>query len=875
MRLTVYRASVALRVVPIPNSLPWQEIPNVRIFWIRRIPYDETTDTRETHSLIRVPVSGMQSRKRNRLRLRDCAAITCIAIMSSGCFSAKRLKGWQPVVEPRHASIAPILNHARYSGVADVDFAVEPAKINDVSRADKWPMSLGEVIALALQNDSVLRSLGGQIVSQPDAARSAIDPALIQTNAFNGEQAALAEFDQQFRSSLLWTRADRGVKRQILLSNATSVDSLLAQWDTVLEKRTRSGTTIGIRKTLDYDRDNLGVPPNRFNSSYDNSIGLEIRHPLARGGGKDYLAIAGPNAVAGQYRGVVIARANTNIAVQDFQIALRDYLHDVVRTYWGLHLSYADLKAKEQSLKAAEQTLQAAKEKLDEGLFDADQVFQAQERFHAARAEYLNALSGEPSRSILGILGVSGTPLAGVDIGVLALERRLRYQLGLSASDGRLIYPSDSPLAAPVYFDWNEATARAIAMRPELMRQSTVVHKRRLELKAARNFLLPTVDAIYQYRFRGFGDELFDQGAEDSGALPELFNGDLQEWAAGIEVEWPAGLRLGHEAVRNARLTLAREIALLEQQQHQVGHELAGVFSELERAYVVRASARARYDAAIKHREASKQRFLEGLPIDIETVLDAQRIAAQAASALHVARVDCEIALLKVNVAKATFLSELQIAIQSDEPQPSFATRSQSRTRNVTQATTVPDHAITSSEQTRPSPQKAISQLASTPIERATTPRKPIERVPASKESRGTSEAAKGKSAVIYQPTPVPSTSQSAPVESASPLPMTPTLIDWTLPTSVAHQGNRTARLPSSNRVSPSDSSYLGFSQWQPKKKAGELPANLPSLDSPSFKLPVNATPVSSLPPTGEPATWTGQSKPTLPNSKYVEPSSW
>ena len=591
-------------------------------------------------------------------------------VFLTGCNLSRKLDSWRAPVEASNSSIAPFMELASRQRPRPTPLSTrsveQPATIKDLQNAPRWFLSIEEAIQLALASDHVVRSLGGQIVSQPDRAVAAIDPALIQTNAVAGEQAALSAFDALLRSNLQWTRADRGLKTQVLLSNATAIDSLFASSNTVIEKRNRHGTTFGFRTTLDYDRDNLGIPPNRFASAYDNSVGLEVRHPLALGGGKEFNEIAGPGARAGEYRGIIVAQINTNIAVHDFRVALRDHIHDVMRTYWGLYLSYADLDAKQESLEVARETLRIAKQKQEQGLVDVDQVYQAQERFYAAEAAYLDAVSGAPNRSILGILGVSGSQIAGVEVGVLALERRLRFQLGLPPSDGRLIRPVDTPSPAKMVFDWEQAVATAVTKRPELMRQAQVVHKKRMELKAAKNFMLPRLDAIAQYRFRGFGDDYFQDSATDDGALAELFNGDLQEWVAGLEFEWPAGNRIGHEAVRNAQFGLARELGILEQQQHQISHELASTFAEVDRAFTVRETALARYEAAKRHRDAMSEKFSAGVPVDIETVLDAQRIAVEARAAFNVAQIDCEIAILKLNVAKATFFDQFDVVVRTD-----------------------------------------------------------------------------------------------------------------------------------------------------------------------------------------------------------------
>ena len=51
-------------------------------------------------------------------------------------------------------------------------------------------------------------------------------------------------------------------------------------------------------------------------------------------------------------------------------------------------------------------------------------------------------------------------------------ENRLRYIMGLSMSDGRLIRPSDEPTTARVAFDWSGIHCEALTRRVEIRRRS-------------------------------------------------------------------------------------------------------------------------------------------------------------------------------------------------------------------------------------------------------------------------------------------------------------------------------------------------------------------------------------------------------------------
>ena len=87
-------------------------------------------------------------------------------------------------------------------------------------------------------------------------------------------------------------------------------------------------------------------------------------------------------------------------------------------------------------------------------------------------------------------------------------EAKLRYLLGVAATDGRLIRPQDEPTTAKVVFDWNDVLNEGLVRSVELREQKWIVKRRELELVAAKNFLLPRLDFLAQYQWLGMGNRL-------------------------------------------------------------------------------------------------------------------------------------------------------------------------------------------------------------------------------------------------------------------------------------------------------------------------------------------------------------------------------
>ena len=93
---------------------------------------------------------------------------------------------------------------------------------------------------------------------------------------------------------------------------------------------------------------------------------------------------------------------------------------------------------------------------------------------------------------------------------------------------------------------------------------------------AAKNYLLPQLNAVAKYDFLGLGNQLVAAGSQldtsvaanrEAYALNNMLLGDYQQWTLGLEFKMPLGFRKEMTNVRNAELRLARERALLQEQE--------------------------------------------------------------------------------------------------------------------------------------------------------------------------------------------------------------------------------------------------------------------------------------------------------------------
>ena len=164
--------------------------------------------------------------------------------------------------------------------------------------------------------------------------------------------------------------------------------------------------------------------------------------PLMQGAGTTYNRIAGPNSGSGQYNGVLIARVNEDVALADFEAALIQLVSDVEQAYWDLTTAYRILNVQVKGREAAQFEYQFQQSRFDIGAGSPDELAQATSQFFLFQAQVETALGGP--------------------IGLYAQEQRLRYLIGMTATDGRLIRPATPPLDLKVVFDWEDALSQAL-----------------------------------------------------------------------------------------------------------------------------------------------------------------------------------------------------------------------------------------------------------------------------------------------------------------------------------------------------------------------------------------------------------------------------
>lgn len=566
--------------------------------------------------------------------------------------------------------------------LAEVDSAAPPLMVGaaDLKDLKEWNLTLEDAIQIALANSKIIRTLGGRVgqveghpealLSNPGGIASSYDVALHETNpgqsqfdrfsTGRGVEAALSDFDATFKLQSVWDDNNRPVN---VRSAATSIFQRVIIQDQTrflaeLAKPNALGGRSAVRHTVTYDQNNN--PTREFPSDYNIAMEFEIRQPLLQGAGAEFNRIFGLSSgqadAARSANGVLIARIGTDIALENVEIAIRDLVREVEEVYWELYYDYRNVQVQTQAVRdAAESWDELVSKSLAGGVEGAESfyVHRARGQVHAFRGQERNA-----QRQLLND------------------ELRLRYLMGLAGSDGRVIVPVDEPTRAEVTFDYARVRDEALTRSPELRRQKWTVRDAEYRLVAAKNFLLPRVDFIAEYRFLGLGDDLISTKATGSRAIPapyaweSLLDGTFQEWTLGVTADFILGQRKANLKMRNTQLGIARERDKLKEQELEISSQMQVAVRNAGGYYL---SCQEAYNAMMSYeREVQVLNEREDLISNPYDKFDALLRLATARSSYYRQLVEYNKALRDVHWRKGSLL-EYNNVLLAEGPWPSKA----------------------------------------------------------------------------------------------------------------------------------------------------------------------------------------------------------
>lgn len=597
-----------------------------------------------------------------------------IFVLMTGCYPS------QPMYLRDTGDLSYYLNQAteiEYPDVQttrlnEVEHSRAPITVIDADFDNFYDLTLEDCVEIALQNTQTIRGYGtpglsgvrvnpgiDDLANGPNGAGTLWNVAIRETepgflgtpgqvsgvgsittntglDGNQGVEAALADFDAQFTSTVSYTRTD---EPRNVVPNFSSFDVFqqdLVQWQSEVLKKTANGTQLFFRNVNSYTDNNVPLTtdvPQGFQvlrHTFRSALEAEIRQPLLRGRGAFI-----------QRMPIVVSRIGTDQEIANLEAQMQNLVTNVEIRYWELYCAYRNFEASKAGQEAALVTWRIVSDQFEAGAdVNVQQVAQAKEQYHFFDEQVIDAMHN-----------------------LLIADGNLRWLLGFASTDGQILRPIDEPVMAPIKFDWHGCKSEALCYRPELRQTRWEVKKKELALAYSKNGLLPELNVSALYRWLGLGDDLVnydgnapDFPAQNSAAFNELFGGNYQELAITGEFRMPVGFRRELANVRNAQLKLSREQRRLEDQELDVVRQLDQAFKALDANRAKMQKSFNRWGST-KIEEDHFRRLQRAGTQTLDVALDAQRRRAQAEIAFYTSLCEYNKLIALIHRRKGTILS--------------------------------------------------------------------------------------------------------------------------------------------------------------------------------------------------------------------------
>jgi outer membrane protein TolC len=343
-----------------------------------------------------------------------------------------------------------------------------------------------------------------------------------------------------------------------------------------------------------------------------------------------------------------IAENREGISLFDYQARLMQLIQRITEAYWGVVFARENLEVQKKGVELAQALLTEAEAKARSGVVPPVNIIEAQAE-KARREEFV-------------ITAVNDLDIA---------RKTLSLTIHLNPQETflpRPIEPADNPSVQPLQVDRTRSLETAITTRPEVYASRLAIENQTLQVRYAKNQLLPRLDLRAGTGMTGIAGDLrpgtVNPFPGDYGrALDRLGSADFYDYSVGVILQVPLGNAQAQSDFARTRIELdqarARHRDLVSQITLEIERALGDVETSLKRLQTTRV-ARA---LAEENLRAQRQRFEVGLVTQTD-VIDFQSRVLDAQVAELRAIIDYNNALARLKLAEGTLLAHYNIQVE-------------------------------------------------------------------------------------------------------------------------------------------------------------------------------------------------------------------
>ena len=321
-----------------------------------------------------------------------------------------------------------------------------------------------------------------------------------------------------------------------------------------VRRRYRTGTDYEITTSLERRRNNAGFI--QFEPAIEPTFSLSVTQNLLKNFGRRVNTTA-----------IRVARNNRRISSSVFRDRVINVVSDIENFYSELFFAIQDLEVKKKSLALARNLLRRNKIQVEVGSLAPIEIIQAEASVATREADVITAerqVRDNDDR----------------------LKRALNLPKNFRAWDVQIL-PTDTPNVIRRAPDIRKSYGMALKDRPDYAQAKLDIENKNIQVKFAKNQLLPTLDLTGSIALNGLSEE-FGEAVDDFG------RGEFYQWVVGFKVEFPLRNRAAKSTLTRRKLETAQALLSLKNLEQQILLEVReavrGILTAQKRVTATRAA---------------------------------------------------------------------------------------------------------------------------------------------------------------------------------------------------------------------------------------------------------------------------------------------
>ena len=381
-----------------------------------------------------------------------------------------------------------------------------------------------------------------------------------------------------------------------------------------------------------------------FNPSYRSNLDLVYTQPLLRGFTIDPIR-----------QRLQVTRINRDLSDIDVRRMITNTEAAVRGAYWDLVIASEAIAVQQQFVELAETLIEDNQARVELGTLAPIDIIQSQSEAAQRRQVLTEALQVRSTAE-------------------LVLKRLL-----VSGTDDPLweaaIVPMDRPSFDPTPVDIEAAVGSALAERTDIARSRRQLDINDINVRAARDTTLPSLDVRASYTMQGLGGTEFVRsglGGDVGGVIPggygdalnQLIGNDFPAWNLSMTLSYPIGQSAAEASYARAQMQVRQTQAQIEQMELQIATEVTNAGLQIQSSLRRIEAATAASELARQQLDAEQSKFEVGASTNF-FVVQAQRDLADAQRAELQAILDYQKARIEFDRSQQTSLAQGGIIVVS------------------------------------------------------------------------------------------------------------------------------------------------------------------------------------------------------------------